>query len=132
MGQQTGCEVPSQIVLFSAQDFVDGSRHFLASGQQYSDVEITLAGVVVVSIGEVVVVVVAGGISQGDSHALPGFTQSCVTGQHTGCEVPSQTVLFVAHDIVDGVKHFFASGQQYSVALHAGGGRQLAPGFTQS
>ena len=58
-----------------------------------------------------------------DLHGAPAATQIFVSGQQTGNAEPSHIVAFLAHDTLDGVKHCFASGQQYSEGLHfdAGG-----------
>merc|ERR1719199_1014144 len=86
--------LPLQIVAFFAQEVLDGVRQCFASGQQYSLV-----------------------LLQGDVQLSPALTQSAVTGQHMGKPVlPLQAVLLLgSHCSVEGVRHFFASGQQYSV-----------------
>ena len=70
-----------------------GLRHLSASGQQYSSASQTDGGV----------------------QSAPGSTQIFVRGQHT-C-VPVHAVASFSQLTLVGVKHFLASGQQYSVAL---------------
>lgn len=85
-----------------------GVRHFLAAGQQYES-------------------------AQGETQSAPGVTQILVNGQQTW-PVP-HAVALVAQLVAVGVKHFFASGQQYSLDLQtaglgaggAGGGLGLLP-----
>eukprot|EP01048_Picozoa_sp_COSAG05_P006997 COSAG05_NODE_478_length_9434_cov_5.178897_3_plen_177_part_00 len=73
-----------------------GVMHLRASGQQYEpSSEIPCAG-------------------HGDLQDAPGFTQSLVSGQHTS--PASQLLVSFAHVRFEGVRHFFASGQQYSEA----------------
>ena len=70
-----------------------GLRQALASGQQYVPES-----------------------AQGVWQSAPGLTQILVSGQHTS---PSPHAVASALQLVlVGVRHFLASGQQYSVALH--------------
>jgi len=105
---------------------LDGVRHFLASGQQYS----------VVSLDTLLLTELAAGDSpHGDSHAAPTFTQSFVSGQQVlapGGAAGGPQSRSVLHFAGYAWRQCLASGQQYSSFVHTGGATQSAPGLTHS
>jgi len=93
-GQHTSPFLQSPSALQKTPGLV-GLRHFFASGQQYVPLS-------------------AHGVLQG----LPGITQILVSGQHTW-PFP-HAFLSSLQEVLVGVRHAFASGQQYSEDLQTG------------
>ena len=57
-------------------------------------------------------------LHRGDTHTGPAVTQSFVSGQQISVSPQAVVLADGSHVVLVGVKHFLASGQQYSVGLH--------------